>query len=365
MKRYPPFDPPEYVDWSPDEGVQKAYRARFEEEQSLRLALETLGHEGIARLYRGLVRNRLHDVTLKRWVRTGVLTKAWLGTGEEATTIGAVHALTSDDVVGPMIRNAAACFERGISLADCFKAYLATGDTVTKGRDLHIGDLDYGVVSPISHVGDLVPVLAGQALAFQVRGEKRVALTWVGDGATRTGAFHEGLAMAASRNLPLIVVVQDNGVALGTERGERLHRALAGTAGGHGIEGLTCDGNHVLDVFQCTKSARELCVEGKGPVVIHAETFRMGGHATHDEAEARALFSEETFAAWGARDPIGCFEEFLRSGAAPVDGDVGERLEAWEREVTDEVEAAAEAALESKRNHPPDPTGMEGDVIAQ
>ena len=111
MKRYPPFDPPEYVDWKPEAKQLKAYLGRLQE-PALRKALEELGREGLGDLYRGLLRNRLHDTTLKRWVRTGVITKAWLGTGEEAVTVGAVHALGEDDVVGPMIRNAAASFGR-------------------------------------------------------------------------------------------------------------------------------------------------------------------------------------------------------------------------------------------------------------
>ena len=362
MRRYPPFDPPEYAEWVPDPAVMDAYRQRFSDQPGLRYARESLGPEGLERIYRGLVRNRLYDIVLKRWVRTGVLTKAWLGTGEEAATIGAVHALAKGDVVGPMIRNVAACFERGISLEDCFKVYLATGDTITRGRDLHLGDLRCGVMTPISHVGDLVPVLAGQALAFQLRAEKRVALTWVGDGATRTGACHEGLAMAAARSLPLIVLIQDNGVALGTRCDESLRQALRSTAAGYGGTGLECDGNHVIDVYHSTRTARQLCLKGKGPVIIYAETFRMGGHATHDEAEARALFSDETFRAWGARDPVGCFEEWLRGDGMLRDPDA--TLSRWEESVALEVETAADRALEAKETQIAEPAGMEEDVFA-
>ncbi|MFQ5653980.1 MAG: thiamine pyrophosphate-dependent dehydrogenase E1 component subunit alpha [Planctomycetota bacterium] len=364
MKRHVLYDPPEYLEWAPDPQVMSAYRRVLKERPGVRAALERLGHEGVGRLYRGLLRNRLHDIALKRWVRTGVLTKAWLGTGEEAVTVGAVHGLEAGDVVGPMIRNAAACFERGIPLVDCLRVSLASGDTITRGRDLHIGDLERGVVCPISHVGDLVPVLAGFALAFALRRTEGVALTWVGEGATRTGAAHEGLAIAASRALPLIVVVQDNQVALGTRRGERLEASIEALAAAHGSPGLECDGNHVLDVFCCVRRARRLCVEGAGPVIIHARTFRMGGHATHDEAEGRALFDEETFRAWGARDPIGCFEEFLKGEEGLLKGDPDEILESWERQVTEEVEAAVTEALRSRDESPADPTGMEGDVLA-
>ena len=356
MKRFPAYDPAEYQDWKADKDTIKAYGKRVSDDADLKASVDGLGAKGLERLYKGMVRFRLHDVTLKRWVRTGVLTKAWLGTGEEATTIGAVHALGQDDVVGPMIRNQAAAFEKGIPLDECFKVYLATSDTITRGRDLHIGSLEHNVVSPISHVGDLVPVLGGFALAFQQRKEERVALTWCGDGATRTGAFHEGLAFAAALSLPLIVIVQDNGVALGTGRSEHLERCLSGIPAGYGVQGFRCDGNHVLDVYHTVQKARERCLAGEGPAVILAKTFRMGGHATHDEAEARDLFDKDIFAEWGKRCPIGCFEEWLvatRAVKAPR-----KTLERWESEVNDEIEAAAASALSVRDTAVPDPADL-------
>ena len=177
MRRYPPHDPTEYIDWQPDEAAMAEYRRVVEETDGLRARVEMAEPALFERLYTGLVRSRLYDIALKRWVRTGVLTKAWLGLGEEAVTIGALEAIAADDPVGPMIRNQSAAFQKGIPLEDCFKVYLGTGDTITRGRDLHIGDLRHHVVCPISHVGDLVPVLAGFALAFRMRGEPRVALT--------------------------------------------------------------------------------------------------------------------------------------------------------------------------------------------
>ncbi|MBA4684434.1 MAG: thiamine pyrophosphate-dependent dehydrogenase E1 component subunit alpha [Planctomycetes bacterium] len=360
MKIYPAYDPPEYREWQPDPKVMADYSVRMSEPE-IKKSLQSLGEEGLENLYRGLIRARIHDITLKRWVRTGVITKAWLGTGEEAVTVGACHALGDGDVVGPMIRNAAATFERGLPMEESFRSYLATGDGVTKGRDLHFGDLKYGVVAPISHVGDLVPVCAGFALSFQLRQEQKVALTWVGDGSTRTGAVHEGLSLASARRLPLIVMVQDNAVALGTRRDPRLDDSLRGMAASYGVTGLECDGNHILDVHACVRQAREICVAGEGPVVILARTFRFGGHATHDEAEARAIFSSEDFSGWALKEPIGCFESWLRDHR----GDTGaDQLEQWEAEETAKVEALAENALASKDQSPPDPGLMLGDVFA-
>src|SRR5207245_10829775 len=126
------------------------------------------------------------------------ISKAWLGTGEEASTVGPVHALErGTDIVAPMIRNAAACCELGLSLADMLRAYLGTDDSPSHGRDLHVGSLSRGVLQPISPVGDMVPVISGIALAFKMNGERRVDLTRVGDGSTKTDAGPAGADVAA------------------------------------------------------------------------------------------------------------------------------------------------------------------------
>ncbi|MDE0959645.1 MAG: thiamine pyrophosphate-dependent dehydrogenase E1 component subunit alpha [Planctomycetota bacterium] len=363
MKRYPAYDPIEYQQWQPDPEVMKQYQQTIEQPQ-VKASVESLGAAGMIQLYKGLLRARLHDIALKRWVRTGVITKAWLGCGEEAVTIGACHALGPDDVVGPMIRNAAATFERGIPIAESFRSYLATGDGITQGRDLHFGDLAHGVVAPISHVGDLVPVCAGFALSFQLQKEPRVALTWVGDGSTRTGAVHEGLSLASSRSLPLIVIIEDNAVALGTRRDDRLGNSLSNMAASYDSVGIECDGNHVLEVHAAVTKAREVCLEGKGPVIILARTFRFGGHATHDEAEARALFKPQEFKDWALRDPIGCFEEWLLGQGELLAVDPRPALQEWEQQVIEEVEKAAEDSLQSRKNSIPDAAAMLGDVFA-
>ena len=176
-----------------------------------------LSEDDLLSLYRDLLRTRLHDIGLKRWVRTGVISKAWLGTGEEAVTVGNVRALKPGrDVVSPMIRNAGALHMMGMPLSDMFRGYLATSDSPSAGRDLHIGDMENGIIQPISHMGTSVTIVAGVALSFKNRGEDRVAMTWVGDGATKCAACHEGINLAAVQHLPVVFVIQNNQVALGT-----------------------------------------------------------------------------------------------------------------------------------------------------
>src|SRR5262249_17369673 len=186
MIRYPAFDPPEYLDWRPEADVVDQFRNTLSSNSERKAIVDSLGAQELVGLYEGLVRNRLHDIALKRWVKQGVISKAWLGTGEEATTIGAVHALHRDrleddqanDFVAPMIRNSGACHEMGMSVADMFRGYLGTDDSPTRGRDLHIGDFSRGVVAPISHVADIMAVTTGIALSFKLKTQPRLALTW-------------------------------------------------------------------------------------------------------------------------------------------------------------------------------------------
>ncbi len=343
------FDPPEYVNWTPDSAIIDEFDTTISRDRQRAKIIAELTEKQLLDIYAGLLRFRLHDITLRRWVKQGILAKAWLGTGEEAVTIGNVHALDRRiDKVGPMIRNAGACHEMGISIADMLREYLATEDSPSKGKDLHVGSMSFGVIAPVSQVGALTPVFAGMALAIKQRGENAIVLTWVGDGATKTTAFHEGMNMAAVLHVPAIYVLQNNQVALGTT----LHQHQAGPftawAKAYGVAGIACAGNNVLDVYAATKMAADLARNGQGPVILSAETFRMGGHATHDEREAREIFPNAVFAYWGKRDPIGMYESYMdRRGVKKSE------LEKVEQAVIDEISRAEKEALESRdRNMP-------------
>lgn len=348
MKRYSAFDPPEYLAWEPDPELDRAYIARIKDDPDRFGIVSDLSKETFVALYRDLLVTRLFDVGLKRWVRTGVISKAWLGTGEEAVTVGAVAPLQPGlDVVSPMIRNAGALHMMGMSLDRMFKGYLATADAPNGGRDLHVGDLDLGIVQPISGMGVNVPVVTGMAMALARRGEGGVAMTWVGDGATRCAATHEGANFAAVQNAPVVFIVQNNQVALGTRIDQHGAGNIEAWPALYGIPSTVVDGNHVLDVYAATLTAVELCRSGRGPVAVVANTFRMGGHATHDEREARDTFDAELFRQWGARDPIALYERFLLKRGLTQD-----ELDTVEAEAIDRVERAAALALESRDLHP-------------
>jgi len=358
MRRFPAFDPPEYVSWQAEPDLVARFTDPWSTDPERARVVAGLDRDAKLDLYRGMVRTRLHDVMLKRWVRQGVISKAWLGTGEEAVTVGPVHALDRGrDVVAPMIRNAGACCEMGMPVADMLRGYLGTYDSPSKGRDGHVGSFAHRVLQPISNIGNIPVVTVGLGLGFRLRGEPGVALTWVGDGSVKSGPTHEAFNMAAALSLPVVFVIQNNQVALGTPVSVHhrpndfsdVHRA-------YGCQGWPFDGNNVLDAFAATRLAADRCRAGDGPVILSATTFRMGGHATHDEQEARALIPPETFACWGQRDPIGLYEEFLKR-----DGVTEAELETAEAEVTAEVDRAADEALESRRsNMPPPESALDG-----
>jgi len=361
VKRYPAFDPPEYATWAPDPALVRAFRETLGRDAARQARVATLTRRQLVDLYYRLIRARVHDIALKRWVRQGVISKAWLGTGEEAATVGPVYALDpARDFVAPMIRNAAACCDMGMPVSDMLRAYLATADSPSGGRDLHAGSPAHHVLQPVSPVGVMVPVASGVALAARIRKESTVVMNWVGDGSVKAGVSHEGLNFAAVQRLPVVYILQNNQVALGT-RLEQHHVAddFAAWPDAYGMAGGIFDGNNVLDAYAAAALAVEQCRAGQGPVLLVAETFRMGGHATHDEREARETFPAELFDFWGRRDPIGLYEEYLKEeGVAPAE------LEEIETVATAEIERAADEALASRDNLP-DPASALRDVYAE
>lgn len=370
MKPVPGLDPPEYESWTEDPRILREFEEAAVRDPERAAVLREVGERQRLGFYEGLVRNRLHDLQLKRWVRLGVLSKAWLGPGEEAVTIGACRALEPGDVVAPMIRNAGAAHERGMTLAAMFRGALGSGDGPAGGRDLHFGDPERGVVAPISMVGSLVPVAAGMALAFRLRGESRIALTWVGDGSVATAGFHEGLAAAAGLGAPLVVVIQNNRIALGTPLGEEGPARLRAAGGLYGAPLAEVEGNNVLEVFAAVALARRRALETGAPALVLAHTFRMGGHATHDEGLSRRILPAEHFDFYGRRDPVRVFGAFLRRGSPGGEGlgwpaVAAGRIEEIERRVGEEAREAEAEALDSHRRRRPDPEAARAGVFGQ
>jgi len=206
-----------------------------------------------------------------------------------------------------------------------------------------------------------VPVMAGMALVSRIRREAFVALTWIGDGSTKTGTAHEGLNFAAVQKVPAIFIIHNNQVALGTRLGQHhLSEDFSELPEAYGMAGAVFDGNNVLDAYAAARLAVERCRGGGGPVMLVGDTFRMGGHATHDEREARALFPAEWFAEWGRKDPIGLYEEHLKRLGVGA-----EALARVEARVEAEVGGAEEEALKSRATRVPAPASALDGVYAK
>src|SRR5204863_4019452 len=205
--------------------------------------------------------------------------------GQEADAVGSAYALERRDILSPLIRNLGSMLVKGATPVEILKQYMAKGDSPTRGRELniHFGDTERGFIGQISPLGDMVPVMAGVTLTFRMRNEDRVGLVYVGDGATSTGAFHEGINFAAVQRCPLVVIVENNGYAYSTPVSKQTAaKQFVDKAIGHGISGEQADGNDVHAVYDVTKGAVDRARRGEGVSLNELMTYRRKGHAEHD-----------------------------------------------------------------------------------
>jgi TPP-dependent pyruvate/acetoin dehydrogenase alpha subunit len=255
--------------------------------------------------------------------------------GQEAVSVGSAYALEPRDWLAPMIRNIGALLVKGFKPRDIFTQHMAKFTSPTLGKDgtSHFGDLKVRhTVSPISMLGDLIPVMTGVAMAGRYLGQNIVTLTWIGDGGSSTGAFHEGLNFAAAQRAPFVLILENNQWAYSTPVSRQVPlKNLADRGRAYGITSKTVDGNDVLAVYSATKDAVDDCRAGKGPVLIEVKTMRMKGHAQHDPAE---YVPKEMFEHWKARDPITLYEKYLTENKV------------WDAKKKSEIDARIERELD-------------------
>src|SRR5260370_12565339 len=256
-------------------------------------------------IYRLLRLNRSVEERLVHVYRQGkIVGGLYRSLGQEATSVGSAFALERGDILGPLIRSRGHVPAMGIAPRGIFTQFLARGNSPTGGKEgiLPFGRPEEGLVSPISMLGTLIPVMAGIALAGWMQGKNIVAMTFIGDGGTSTGPFHEGLNFAAVQRLPLVVVAENNGWAYSTPfRKQTAARSLADRAVGYGIPAETIDGNDVEAVYAASRRAVARARAGGGPTLLEAKTYRMKGHAEHD---GQGYVPKEELEDWSRRDPI-------------------------------------------------------------
>jgi TPP-dependent pyruvate/acetoin dehydrogenase alpha subunit len=273
----------------------------------------TLKPEQLLDLYRYLKLTRLVEERLVNLYRqTKVVGGVFRSLGQEATAVGSAYALQPQDFVTPLIRDLGAVLVKGIRPRDIFAQYMAKAWGPSGGKDLniHFGDMEKGFIGPISHLGDMIPVMTGLLLAARMQKKKLVSVAYIGDGGMSTGAFHEGLNFAAVQRLPLIVIAEHNHYAYSTPtRLQTAVRDLAEKAAGYGIPAHIVDGNDVIACYEVTKHAAEHARRGGGAVLIEAKTYRRKGHAEHDDQRYVAPGEIEWWEKYN--DPVDRFDKYL------------------------------------------------------
>jgi TPP-dependent pyruvate/acetoin dehydrogenase alpha subunit len=235
----------------------------------------------------------------------------YTGRGNEAASIGLATAMGSDDVGIPLHRNVGVHLVRGIEPWRILANYLGRVDSPSRGRDgnIHLGDLERGTISIVSHLPAMLPVAVGCALAFRIRDQKRVAVAWFGDGASARGDAHEAMNFAAVRQLPVVFVCDNNQFAYSTPTHlEYACERIADRAAAYGFEGVTVDGTDVLAVYRAATHAIEKARAGGGPTLVECVTLRMEGHAVHDDA---SYVPQQMLEEWARRDPIEQYRSWL------------------------------------------------------
>ncbi len=293
----------------------------------------------------------LEERLVNLYRQTKVVGGLFRSLGQEADAVGSAYALdrSKGDILSPLIRNLGSMLVQGAKPIEIIKQYMAKGDSPTRGRELniHYGDLVRGFIGQISHLGDMVPVMAGVTLSFKMRKQDRVGLVYVGDGATSTGAFHEGINFAAVHRCPLVVVVENNGYAYSTPLSKQTAaKQLVDKAVGYGIAGERADGNDVIATYEVTKRAVDRARSGGGVTLIELMTYRRKGHAEHDNQSYVPAGEIDRWAS--ENDPVDRYVKCLSD-----EGFEQSELSAIDARVKDEIDRATDEAEASPM---PDPT---------
>lgn len=298
------------------------------------------------------------DMMVAYWKQGKGLGGTFSQRGHEAISVGSAYALEPDDVVAPMHRDLGCYLLRGITPRRIFANLLGKATGVSRGRDANLhgmGDLKHNIIGYISHLPQSLPVTVGVAMSFRYRNEPRVAMTYVGDGSSSAGLFHESLNLASVHKAPVVVIVENNQYAYSTPLHQQMNiQDIAIRAAGYGIPGVVVDGNDVEAVYAATKEAVDRARRGEGPTLIECKTMRMLGHAIHDGAE---YVPRELLAEWEAKNPVLRFEQRLLAEGLVDQAEIDEIRQRCQVEVADAIEFAEQSPY-------PDPETLEEGVYA-
>jgi pyruvate dehydrogenase E1 component alpha subunit len=313
--------------------------------------LQAVGREKCLAMYRSMLSIREFEEQIRFLFLEGKMP----GTvhqyiGQEACAVGVCSALASDDVIASTHRPHGHAIARGLPLASLMAELYgkSSGCCKGKGGSMHLGDLGRGMLPAIAIVGGNLPIVAGMALAFKMRGEKRVAVSFFGDGATNEGAFHEALNAAAIYSLPALFVCENNlyGASTAYSRVSKVEH-VAQRAAAYGMRSAIADGMDVFAVYAAAREALAKARGGEGPTLLELKTFRLCGHSRRDPNN---YMSKEEKEHWAARDPIPACERALTSAGLLADAEQT-RLKA---EVAAEVQEAIRAGQQAPEPAPED-----------
>jgi TPP-dependent pyruvate/acetoin dehydrogenase alpha subunit len=317
-----------------------------------------LDREDLLGVYRNMLTTRGIEERGHILYRQGKIAGSfYTGRGNEAAAVGIATAMGPDDVGTPLHRDMGVHVTRGVEPWRIFSQYMGRADGPTQGRDgnVHMADARLGLIAMVSHLPAMLPVAVGCALAFRIRGEKRVAVGWFGEGASARGDTHESMNLAGVRRLPVVFVCDNNQWAYSTPAHlEYATEHVADRAEAYGFEGVVVDGTDVLAVYREAKRAIENARAGGGPTLIECLTLRMEGHAVHDDA---FYVPKELFEEWAKADPIERFRTWLREHVDMTDGE--------EDEIAGDVKRLLNEALRRAEESPePDPEKLLEGVFA-
>lgn len=280
---------------------------------SLTFNRRTYSDEVLVELYKEILYPRMIEEKMLILLRQGKISKWFSGIGQEAIAAGVSYTLEEDEYVLPLHRNLGVFTGRKIPFNQLFAQWQGKKSGFTKGRDrsFHFGTNEYHIVGMISHLGAMLGVADGIALAHKLKNEKKIALVFSGDGGASEGDFHEAINTAAVWDLPVIFLIENNGYGLSTPSSEQFKcKQFIDKAIGYGIEGFQVDGNNILEVHDVLSKLSKSMRENPRPVILECMTFRMRGH---EEASGTKYVPQELFDEWGKKDPVENYEKYLIS----------------------------------------------------
>ncbi|MFN5025579.1 MAG: thiamine pyrophosphate-dependent enzyme [Bacteroidota bacterium] len=315
--------------------------------------------ETLMALYTAMLKPRMIEEKMLVLLRQGQVSKWFSGIGQEAISAGLTLALDSDEYILPLHRNLAVWINRGMPFQRLFSQWQGKADGYSKGRErsFHFGNNEHHIVGMISHLGAMLGVADGIALAHKLKQEQKISVVFSGDGGASEGDFHEAINTAAVWDLPVIFLIENNGYGLSTPGNEQFRcKQFIDKALGYGIEGYKVDGNNILEVYDRVRHLATAMRQNPRPVILECMTFRMRGH---EEASGTKYVPQQLFEEWGKKDPIANYESWLKLEGILTD----EAIAALRSEIKAEIDAGVEAVLNEPEIVPETPIELH-DVYA-